>query len=181
MGRVRIGTCSGTAEAALLRSMFDAHDIPVVVGGEHHANVLGGLAGSFISLDIWVDEADAEQAAALLADVRAGGSPVAEDPDSDDAAESSATDLWMERRRRTGVVLLLSVFVTFGTAHLYARKWFRGIVLGAIELCGFMMIRDGVVQPGVACVVGAIAIDAIGATIAVRAKPALPAARVVER
>jgi hypothetical protein len=55
----------GPAEAALLRAAFDAHDIHVVINAEHHASVLGGLGGAFVPLHIMVDEADAEEAAAL--------------------------------------------------------------------------------------------------------------------
>jgi len=75
--RVRIGTCSGPAEAAFVRSVFDAHQLPVVINGEMHASALGGLGG-FIRLDIFVAAADAEDAAALLRDVRAGDHAVSE-------------------------------------------------------------------------------------------------------
>jgi Putative prokaryotic signal transducing protein len=76
--RVKIGTCSGPAEAAFVRSVFDAHELPVVINGEMHASVLGGLGG-FIPLDILVDREDAEAAVALLRDVRAGEHAVSED------------------------------------------------------------------------------------------------------
>ena len=69
-GRVRIGTCSNPADAALVRSVFDAHEIGVVIGAEHHASLLGPVGGAFLSLDVWVAEADAEEAAALLHDLR---------------------------------------------------------------------------------------------------------------
>jgi Putative prokaryotic signal transducing protein len=71
--RARIGTCSGLADAALVRSVFSAHGIHVVVGSEHHAGVLTGLGGGFVSLDIWVDEGDREDAMALLRDLRERG------------------------------------------------------------------------------------------------------------
>src|SRR5207249_1515627 len=70
MGRVCIGTCSGLADAAFLRSVFAAHDIPVLINAENHASMLGGLGGAFVRLDIVVDEAYAEDAAALLLDAR---------------------------------------------------------------------------------------------------------------
>lgn len=77
--RVRIGTCSGLADAALVRSVLSAHGYHVVVGAEHHAGVLTGLGGGFVSLDIWVDEDEAEDAAALLHDLRSGNAEVPED------------------------------------------------------------------------------------------------------
>src|SRR5512144_2607043 len=97
--RIRIGTCSGVADAALVRSVFGAHGIHVVIGAEGHAGVLGGLGGSFLSLDIFVAEADAEEAVALLHDIRGGDredpddpgdAPVADpgDPDRDERADA---------------------------------------------------------------------------------------------
>jgi hypothetical protein len=70
MGRVRIGTCTGPADAALVRAAFEAHDIPIVINAEHHASMLGGIGGVFVPLHVYVDEQDAEQAAALLKDLR---------------------------------------------------------------------------------------------------------------
>src|SRR3954469_17418787 len=86
--RVKIGTCSGPAEAAFVRSVFDAHELAVVINGEMHASAMGGLAG-FVRLDIFVDGDDAEDAVALLRDIREGGHPVSEGdelPDGDEAA-----------------------------------------------------------------------------------------------
>ena len=104
--RVRIGTCSGPAEAAFVRSVFDAHELPVVINGENHASALGGLGG-FIRLDILVNSEDAEQAAALLNDIRTGEHAMAEDADptdaidaGDDAPDAAARD---ERADAEGV------------------------------------------------------------------------------
>jgi hypothetical protein len=86
--RVQIGTCSGPAEAAFVRSVFDAHDLPVIINGEMHASAMGGLAG-FVPLNILVDEDDAEDAAALLRDIRQGEHAVSdgdEPPDDEHAA-----------------------------------------------------------------------------------------------
>jgi hypothetical protein len=97
--RVRIGSCANPADAALVRSMFDAHGISAIVGGEHHAGLLGGFGGGFISLDIFVTSDDAEEASALLADLRAGersdeadvGEAASSHPDGADAADAAAT------------------------------------------------------------------------------------------
>jgi hypothetical protein len=75
--RVKIGTCSGPAEAAFVRSVFNAHDLPVLINGEMHAAAMGGLAG-FVPLNILVDEDDAEDAVALLRDIRQGQHAVSE-------------------------------------------------------------------------------------------------------
>src|SRR4051812_27678358 len=75
--RVQIGTCSGPAEAAFVRSVFNAHELPVIINGEMHASAMGGLAG-FVPLNILVDEDDAEEAIALLRDIREGAHALSE-------------------------------------------------------------------------------------------------------
>lgn len=76
--------------------MFAAHGIGAVIGAEHHAGLLGPLGGAFLSLDISVAEDDAEDAVALLRDLRersAGGAPGDEDEDEDEyEADDGAID-----------------------------------------------------------------------------------------
>jgi hypothetical protein len=188
--KVRIATCRDGAEAALVRSLLGAHGIHAVVSGEHHASMLGGLAGPLIALDVWVDREDAEQADALIRSLRDGTEADADDPEDDAAATGAAivdldacdADLtrddrdeiaagaphWgLELRKRTGVALLLSVFITFGTGHMYARAWLWGFALAAIEIVGFTQARDDRVL-GASLVALAVLVDAIGATVRVR-------------
>lgn len=89
--RVKVGTCSGPAEAAFVRSVFDAHEVPVVINGEMHASAMGGLGG-FIQLEIFVDSEDAEEASALLRDIRAGEHALSEDelPEAEPATDDTA-------------------------------------------------------------------------------------------
>jgi len=207
VSRVRIGTCLDPADAALVRSLFSAHGIAVVVGAEHHASLFGPMGASFLSLDIWVDEADHEEAAALLQDLRerdqgnhqgnnlgdaAGGDtgmdddhtgdgePAAGDDDLDPSSDSVRRRI--DRRRHTGAVLLLGACITFGTAHMFTGAWMRGLMLAAIELLGLRQLGDDHachVVGGIA-VAAAILTDLIGALWRVRAasRPDLPAARV---
>jgi hypothetical protein len=166
--RVRVATAANPSEAAMIRSLLAAHEIHAVVSGETHANMLGGLAGPLISLDVWVDREDAEQAAELIAGLRSGEDIEAPPDDDDDDEEERGphVDWDIERRKRTGVVLLLSCVLTFGTGHMYARAWFRGITLAAIELVG---IRQAAADSrAIALIVGAILFDLIGAMILVR-------------
>lgn len=198
---MRIGTCAGPADAALVRSAFAAHDIPVQIGHENFANVLGGLGGSFVSLDIFVSEDDADEAAALLADLRAGDheadpdDPEVEDIDADAHADaagvwSSAAEagddlpgaavvLTTDRRRKTAIALLLAFCISFGTAHMYTRAWLRGMVLAGVEVLGFMHLGSGS-KLGVPLVMGAVIVDAIGAVWRAWKRPMaqLPPARV---
>jgi len=187
MSRVRIGNCTGPADAAIVRAMLSAHGIEAVVGGELHANMLGGLGGALISLDITVAEEDAEQAVGLLKEFRedeqasSAGNPAdvrdADEPDMD--AADSSPDLRIEQRKRTGVALLLAFCITFGTAHMYARAWAWGFGLAILEVIAFTRLGQ---QPtyGAVLFAGCILTDAIGAIWRIRAenKTQLPTARV---
>jgi len=205
--RVRIGTCSGPADAALVRSVFEAHGIHVVVGAEHHAGMLGGLGGTFLSLDIIVAEADAEEAVALLQDIRAGDHATTDDadaelegapgdPERDERAD--ADGVWgmypekpiedlpgaaavgpaSDRRRRTAIALLLGGAISFGTAHMYTGAWLRGIVLAGVEILGFTYLFTAP-ELAVALMFGARIADAAGAVWRIWSTPTpgLPLAR----
>jgi hypothetical protein len=179
--RVRIATCSNAAEAAMVRAILDAHDIDVVIAGEHNASVLVGLAGSYVSLDVYVEAEDSERAAELIRSLREGGEGVDEPPDDESPDVGPDPHLAIESRKRTGVVVVLAFCITFGTAHMYARAWMRGITLAAIELVGFFQMRNDQVL-GVSMFVGAVLCDFIGALWLVRRRPpgprpALPTAR----
>ncbi len=159
--RVRIGRCANPAEATLLRSFFDAHGIAVVINGEQHAGMLGGLGGSFISLDIQVAAEDGERASELLAEFqRTNEAEVVEDEDDDEPDDLSFR---LERRKRIGIAIMLAVFVSFGTAHLSAGAYKRAFALALLEI---LAIRELVVHgpwPGAAMLVGGILYDVIGA------------------
>lgn len=211
--RVRIGTCSGPAEAAFVRSVFDAHELPVIINGEMHASAMGGLAG-FVQLDIFVAEDAAEEAAALLHDIRAGEHAVADgddapdgeaaaaapdagdrgdpcDPDSDERAD--AEGVWLSsqaprppvtagaftpttgfdsRPRRTGAVLLLSVLLGFGSAHMSTGAWGRGIAIAALNVLGFLYVAQGDFRLGGWMLFGARFVDLLGALWRVWSQPA---------
>jgi hypothetical protein len=174
--------------------MFSAHGLDVVVGAEHHAGMLAGLGGGFLSLDIWVDEEDSEEAAALLQDLRAraesdvpGAGGDGDDDDEYDGDETGAS--WREaaagtvaqrteQRRHTAVVLILGCCITFGTAHMFTGAWMRGLALAAVELAGIFEVSAGHTLGGAAAI-AAIVIDLVGALwrIRVARRTALPVAR----
>ena len=180
MSRVRIGVCTGAADAALVRSVFSAHEIAVVIGAENHASLLGGLGDGFLTLDISVDERDAEAATALLGEIRTAPATV-DDPDEELEGEAAWVEQRVDRKRRTGVVLLLACCITFGTAHMYTGAWLRGLALAALEVIG---IRYAGPRPvvGALMIAAAIAVDLVGALLRARAtRTNLPAARVAKR
>ena len=186
-GRVRIGTCANPADAAFVRSMFAARGIAVVIAAEHHASLLGAIGSGFLSLDIWVAAEEAEEAAALLRDLReSDASAAATDGASDgDPADGCDTDddfdvqAYTERRRRTGLAILLACFVTFGTGHMVTGAWLRGVALAAIETIGIRLLVHGN-RIGSALIVATVAADLIGALWRLRAAspPPLPVARI---
>lgn len=185
-GRVRIGTCANPADAALVRSMFAARGIGVVIGAEHHASLLGPIGGSFLSLDIWVASDDAEDAAALLRDLREGGPAEADagteaaPPDEDDAELEHERKVRTEQRQRAGLAILLGCFVTFGTAHMVTGAWVRGLVLAAIEVVGIRYLVHGE-KLGTAIILAAVIADLTGALWRLRGQQTLPTARVHRR
>lgn len=167
MGRARIGTCSGPADAALVRSVFEAHGIPIVINAEHHASVLGGLGGAFVPLHIYVDEEHAEDAAALLADLRARDASDPELPDDEEDADERSSDevpvdLLVARRRRTMIALLLGLSVTFGAAHASTGAWFRAMALAGLEVVAIRHLVAGNTDLGTFLLVATIATDVIG-------------------
>ena len=116
----------------------------------------------------------------------ADGRRGADDPDDALARSvrvaSDAFHLQIDRRRRTGIALLLGCCITFGTAHMFTRAWLRGIALGALELVGILQVAAGH-RAGTIAIVGAVAADVIGAVWRVWATPqsVLPEARLHRR
>jgi hypothetical protein len=171
--------------------MLSARGIVAVVGAENHSSMLGGLGGGFLSLDIWVAEEDSEEAAALLRDLREPALGIASfdevdgDGDGDEGdgrdavrdrrvrVASDAFHVQIDRRRRTGIALLLGCCITFGTAHMFMRAWLRGIALGALELLGILQVAAGH-RSGTIAIVGAVAVDVIGAVWRIWAAPPSP-------
>jgi len=148
----------------MLRSLFGAHDVPVTIGGEQHAAMMGGL-GSFISLDIWVAAEHADRARELLLEIQSAPATSAADDDDDHDDDCSDIALRLERRKRTGVAIALALVVTLGTAHLSVGALKRAIALAAIEIFGFYELAAVGAWPGVVLVAGAILYDAIGAVM----------------
>jgi hypothetical protein len=144
--RVKIGTCSGPAEAAFVRSVFDAHELPVVINGEMHAQTMGGLGG-FVRLDILVDREDADDASALLADIRAGAHAVSEGdelPPVEDQADRARSDeradadgVWNAKPESVAADAALAARSYTPTTGFDGRRRRTGAVLLLSVLAGF--------------------------------------------
>jgi hypothetical protein len=147
-----------------VRAAFEAHDIAVFINAEQQANVLGGMGGVFVPLHVYVAEEDAEEARALFGELEAqANEPIEhEEPDDDDEPGASGVHARVDRRKRTGVVLLLAMCITFGTAHMYTGAWLRGLGLAGLEIYAFRtMVHDQ--RLGGALLVACILTDLIGA------------------
>jgi hypothetical protein len=177
-----------------VRAAFEAHDIPFVINAEQHASMLGGLGGAFVPLHIYVDEADAEDGAALMKDLRGqtegaegaegdGGDDAreAEDEEEDEAAgegEAVPIEVRTERRRKTVAVVLLGLCVTFGTAHMLTGAKLRGMALAGLEVLAITYLVSGRTTLGSILLFGGIFTDLVGALWRVHTSgPKIPIAR----
>jgi len=147
---VWVGWCTGPRDLLLVRSLFSAHDIPVVISGEHHFTLLPWYLGAFRT-DVFAGASDAEDAAGVARDSRSGehtmldnsGSPRSAAESRDHASRVQpigspphawgvvATDRW----HQAGMALLFGMITGFGAAHFYyTRAWVRGLALALIQL-----------------------------------------------
>ncbi len=150
MGRVMIGTCSGPADAALIKAAFKAHRIPVLINAEQHANMLAGLGGALTPLNIYVDSDHAEDAEALLADLRTQDhqSDAEREADADDDRELSAISAdRSERRRRHGIVLVIVLAGAMATPYVLDNLLVAGLLVVTCLMAIFLTLRPAVKDP----------------------------------
>jgi hypothetical protein len=186
--RVRIATCRDHAEAAVITSALRSHGIHVFVNGEASATMFSWAAAA-IALDVWVDRDEADEALALIRELREGGeaqladdvqpaddtgAPVDELEAAEAAAEAEERALAagepdtltrLGKRKRTALALAVGLFIGHGTAHMSARAWKRGLVLAAVQVLGWRTLFTGNPQAGAAIVVATIAMDLVGALL----------------
>lgn len=158
--RMWVGTCAGPRDVMLVRSLLDAHDIPVMISGERLFSLGPWYLGAFRT-DVFVSAADADHAAALLAHSRSGEHALLDDADipdgmievPDQAAEAqwlgwpphpwwaAATDRWQQ----LGLALLFGMIMGFGAAHFYyTRAWLRGLVLALAQFAAWKVVDDSI-------------------------------------
>lgn len=192
-----IGTCRDSAEAALVRAVLSAHGIPFHISGEGHAAMVG-VGAAAIAQVIFVPRELAEEARALLDEMRQGGAAaLAEDEiPADDTAERleeltedgalvTSTDDTLARlgtRKRLVLAVLVGLFIGHGAAHFSTRAWGRGALLLAIQIVGWRVLVAGNLAGGAAIVLTTMAMDVVGAALRiVSTESPLPTARVRRR
>ena len=144
MGRVQIGTCSGPADAALVKAAFQAHKIPVLINAEQHASMLAGLGGALTPLIILVDSDHAEEASALLADLREQARDVPDEGDDADDHELAAHDVERSaRRRRHGTILVIVLAGAAATPYVIGRPLLSALLVVACIGAMFVTLRSG--------------------------------------
>ncbi len=150
MGRVMIGTCSGPADAALVKAAFKAHRVPVLINAEQHASMLAGLGGALTPLNIYVESEHAEEAKALLADLRE------QDHQSDADREAGAEDdrelaaisaEGSERRRRHGIVLVIVLAGALATPYVLDNPLVATLLVVTCLIAVFLTLRPAVKNP----------------------------------
>lgn len=177
---MRIATCRDNAEAAVIRAALSSHDLHVFINGENAAPMFG-LGAAAISLDVWVDREEVEEALALIRELREGGEgglvddeiPIddtaerAEELTDDGAIVAPAEDTLarLGTRKRIVLAVLVGLFMGHGTAHMSTRAWKRGLVLAAAQIYGWVQLAKGNLQLGAALAVATMAMDIVGAVI----------------
>ncbi len=176
--RVRIATCRDSAEAAVIRAALSGNDIHVFINGENAAPMFG-LGASAVSLDVWVDRDEVEDALALIRELREGGDGQLADDEipADDTAErdeeltddgaivapADDTLARLGKRKRIVLAVLVGLFMGHGTAHMSTRAWKRGLVLAASQIAGWVQLAKGNLRLGFALMLATMAMDLVGA------------------
>ena len=161
----------------LVRSLFNAYDIPVLISGEHLFTLFPWYMGAFRT-DVFAGAADAEDAATLLADSRSGKHTVLDNPGSPGSVTETrdhvsdvqpiapppspwgvvATDRW----HQAGMALLFGMITGFGAAHFYyTRAWVRGLALALVQLSATKILGHSMAALGL--VILARIVDVVGA------------------
>jgi hypothetical protein len=176
--QVVVATCRDSAEAALVRAVLTGHDIPVYISGENHAAMVG-MGAAAITQAVYVPRDHAEQARALIEEMREGGEAQLADDEvpADDTAEREelvtddgalvepATDTLtrLGKRKRVGLAVLVGLSLGHGTAHMSTRAWKRGFVLALSQVAGWWTMAAGDLKLGTAVVLTTMGMDIVGA------------------
>jgi len=152
---VHLVSAGSNAEASVLRSFLENHDIQVYVQGENHRSLLG-MAGAYIELNIMVPESQAEAARDLYREFEAAA--VEEEEEEDDEADPNWRSEGDRKQARKKAMFAALVF-PFGGAHFSIGAPLRGLLLGATGIAG---IVHGLQAPAFFGLwAGAVAVDVL--------------------
>ncbi|MHB8876005.1 MAG: putative signal transducing protein, partial [Myxococcaceae bacterium] len=162
---VIVARCADVIEAASLRMFFDSRGLYCLVQGEHHAAGFGELP----EVAVLVREADLDEASRLLELFRQGTPAVEEEPEeaprpTTKRPKRGRPDEGRRYSKRIGVVIIVSLSLTFGCGHFYVGARKRGLALLVLELLAGVAMFGGE-EWGGALVFGCILTDMIGASL----------------
>lgn len=172
-------------EAMMIEATLKARGIHAIIPGLSSGTT--AYYSGFTS-QILVNEDQAEEARAIVIELRESQQASSEDDDSaDDEIEEaspahhappdparSSTDV----RRWRFVTMLVSLAITFGMGHLVNRAWLRGMMIAGVEALGFYYLSYGQSKMASALIIGAIAYDVIGGFLIARGgRPTSPKAQ----
>jgi hypothetical protein len=129
------------------------------------ASSAGVMAVGFVT-HVFVRADDAEQAAALIAQMRATPG-IEDDEEEDDDDRRADLSLTIDRRKKVGGVVLIGVMIQFGTGHMSTGAWGRGFALALLEIAGIIVLSEGN-RVGIAMVVAAVVCDVVGGVMRAR-------------
>lgn len=191
-----VATCGDSSEVALVRALLSAHEIDFHISGDNHAAMMGA-GPSAVRQVVWVPTEQAEQARALIDEMREGGEAALADDEipEDDVAErddsfvasgalvTTGEDTLGRLGKRTRVILAIMIGATLGhgLAHMSTRAWKRGIVLAGAQVGGWWTMASGNLKLGAVLVLATMGMDVVGAIMEIVQTPSnLPPARVVK-
>jgi hypothetical protein len=181
---VLVGECFGMDDAMLIQSALSAHNIEVFIPG-----LSSGTAAytSGFASKILVDTEFAEEAKALIAELRSGASQVGqhdddedddEDGDDDEAQRAGAsghdTETAVQRRRWLMVTVVVALALPLGAGHAVNRAWGRALLLLGGHVLALRYASAGP-RWALGGSVALVLLDLVGALALVRKRFATPA------
>ena len=133
---VCIGEARNSAEASLIKTFLNDQGIFCFIQGESHRSQLG-VMGPYIALNVHVRSSQAKEASALLNKIYDQRSKVSAGQLFPRTSE--IVDELAPKKKRIGIVILLTFCITFGTAHFYVGAKRRGLFLLCLECVGIFI------------------------------------------
>jgi hypothetical protein len=141
--------CWDVVEAHSLRASFEARGVRAQVDGEHHRSMFG-MVGAGSELRIMVPASQLARAQEIAGELIPDFAPEDADEDDaeddeDDADEGDAEDD-AERPEKKSIPLAMMLFRTgmaIGIIHMYADRFYQGLVLLLAAALGLALILGG--------------------------------------
>ena len=135
---VMIGHLNYDVDAEIVSSLFQGHNIPVLIQGRNHRRMLG-FVGGYIQLRVLVPQAYQEQGHSLLETYHQQRDDQEFAPPSDEELVGERSWLWFsETSKKMGIALFLSAFLGFGLASLSAGLWWGVVFLAPLQIAAYI-------------------------------------------